>query len=163
MISNWIIRYIVLLLFFMPVAVLSTELGSLRSTIRVNYTPPSCSIDLYPSVIELGHLSIGTIRHNKFSSNVKITCPDERTATSIKLSTSSSLLDDKSIDMGRKGRGPYLYILESNNYVRFNGEPICNRRSGMVRSCWITPETVTKDNSVEGTMSAVISLEVVYT
>lgn len=162
MMSNWVLRYVVTLLFLVPVAVLSKELGTLRSVIHVAYSPPSCQIDISPSVIELGYLSIGTIRHNSLSSNVKITCPDERTLTAIKLSTRSPLIDYKSIDMGGGGTGPYLSVLENGSYASFNGGYICRSSWGMVRYCRITPETVTKDNSAEGVMSAIITLEIVY-
>ncbi|EFF0803999.1 hypothetical protein OM318_23100 [Escherichia albertii] len=162
MISNLVIRYAVLLLFFVPVAVLSKELGTLRSVIQVTYSPPSCSIDLSPSVIELGPLSIGTKRHNSLSSNVKVTCPDERMVTEIKLLTYSPLLDYKSIDMGGRGTGPYLSILENGSYASLKEGRICRNSSGMVRYCRITPETVTKDSSAEGVMSAVIILEIVH-
>lgn len=114
-------RYVVPLLYFVPVAVLSKELGTLHSIIQVTYSPPSCSINLYPSVIDLGTLIPGRIRHNTHSSDVRVTCPDERILTKIKLPTHSPLLDDKSIDMGGKGRGPYLSILESGSYASFNG------------------------------------------
>ncbi|HAW1374788.1 hypothetical protein HEP02_022910 [Escherichia coli] len=150
------------LLFFVPVAVWAKELGTLRSEIIVNYSPPSCSITLYPSDIDLGSLSVGTKRHDSHSSNVTVDCPDERVLTKIKLSTSSPHINHDSIDMGRKGTGPYLYILENGRHVSVNGGHICQSSSGRVRHCRITPETVTKDNSAEGVMSTVIIFEIVH-
>lgn len=150
----------------MPIfCVNAQELGVLRTDIVVNYSPPSCSINV-PNNIYLGELNNGSQQHQYFT--LFVSCPDERITTAITALSGTKVLNDgvSTLMISDNGNqnGTYLRLLNNMQYIHLNGnqnEQIC-RTSGSGHQCYITPETIVHPNDKRGGVKGIITFKVTY-